>query len=385
VNFLKLISTKEFVGYLHGIAFKILSILAKMYFFFFLVVGLKEGVFFDFFFILTIGAISARVVAAGAEDQIPIDIKCFSRDSPGYIFIYQRLLFLYFISLLSVFISDNIWLIYILSILSFTTTFYFIGILRSYKPKYYEMLTELTWPFFVLIIFLGNLETIHQLVLAFFSVYFLLHVFVYSKTEFGINSRNDYNLVVRTFFNGRSKIVSNLLLVLLLRGLIVWSGFFDEKKDDSLAISVAIGEAFWQICMVIVYRNYSVSCKEGPSYFRVWRTFLVFMLMAVVFSIALYYFNLMFGDRIGLPVDYIFYSVLSYVFIAAILDVRYYYWASGQYTALALLSILLLAVIPLILVIYFPLATWLKLYCAGVFIFMVIIYILSLLDFIKCR
>jgi hypothetical protein len=385
MSYFKLISIKEFNGYLHGTLLKLVSMLSKFYFFFFLVIDLDEGVFFDFFFILTIGVIAARVIAAGAEDQIPVDIQVFSIDASGYLYIYQKLLIIFGISLLSIMLFDFYWLFYLLSVVSFTATFYFIGILRSYDPKYYELLTEIPWPLFVSISYIYELNSVNQFVMVFFGSYFSCHLLVYYKTNLGVYSKRDLSNVIATFLKGRSKIVSNILLIFLLRGLVIWSGFLGMQKDDSLAIAIAIGESFWQLCMVFVYRNYSVSCSEGAKYFRVWRTFFIFTIMLICFLIVLYLFDIMYGDNGYVSVDYVFYSVISYICIAGILDVRYHYWSRTQYTNLALLFMLSLSIIPLVLVIYFPLSLWLKLYCVSNFILMIVVYTASLFDFLYRR
>lgn len=319
-----------FKGYSHGVILKLFGVLSKVVFLFVVVQTLDEGVFSSFFVILTGGTIIARILSLGSEEQIPLEG---GTDQLGqYLPLYIFLLALSSFAFGLVIFFSSVFTHLLLIALVFSQTFVFIGVLRVYGPRYYEWLTELPWVLFLLFNFIIDLRTLDALILFFSLSYVLTGVFVFlAAGVLRLSLIVDVFSILLLAKRGGDKVLSNLIVVMNLRALVIWATLFGYGVSDRLTLAIGCGEAVWQFCTVVVFRNYSTYCTVGPVFLRSLYTGGFFIVMGVLVAFLLYFLQ---GTDV-LPIlpkvdwGYVAAAVVCYSLYGAFYEMRYYYWSVG--------------------------------------------------------
>jgi len=143
------------------------------------------------------------------------------------------------------------------------------GLIHSLSPAKFERLLYLPWLLFgvfaitQLFTDAGELVLLRSLTLLAAQIVILWQCgLIVSPRLIGFPAL--FRTIKRAFRNSWSKLASNVSMIAILRGFIIWPGLFFSLEDlDKIAFAVACGEALWQLGMVFGNREYARYAVEA--------------------------------------------------------------------------------------------------------------------------
>ena len=132
---------------------------------------------------------------------------------------------------------------------------------------------------------------------------------------------------------GRFKLASNLAMLGSMRALILWPTLF-KKTDglDAIAFALSLGEAVWQLGMVLVNRRYARYCRQAgdrernkrDSILVSWILLAVFAVLSLVIMLATPWLPDVIEDGRLVGMFIVFFGMMAGQNL-----LRYYVWSTG--------------------------------------------------------
>lgn len=327
---------RSLVGYLHGAFWKVLALLAKAAFVFLIIPRLADGVFGGYSLVSTVTTLIAIMLSLGALDALPIVAR-------GRKAIEQSLAPLFHLILIAAGLCLAVYTVMggvapIAAAVAATTLSYLIlsGILRSSRPHYYELLTNLPTPLFVGLCAILRSPDLERLLLLFAVANLVVVVGIGAWSGLLSPSsprQRTYSAAItrRLLKTGNIKSLSTILLLVDFRALIlIPSMLFATVPADTLAMALTLAEAVWQLGMVVVNRSYSRYCAGIGTLADSVKTASVLLAGFTLLGCAFIWLPIPFTIR-GFDWPLIGWALLFFATMIALLELRYFFWSRGQY------------------------------------------------------
>ncbi|MCG9744012.1 hypothetical protein [Vibrio alginolyticus] len=344
-----------------GFIVKAASIIFKILFIFVLSPYFPEGVFGEYFTILTTSLIISRLLSLGCSEQLPLLIRSDPAAASRYtsLGVYLLIFLVLFISTYQIF-ENKILLLFILSI-SFTVSSVFSGVLRSINHNSFEVAINLPWAVQFLLstlyVYLGISITVNGLIYI-LVISRVISVFIsifISKVHLNfsyVNAKQSFLNYLKNYDGAIKRVISNLAQVFQLRGFILVGYFLLEQQElDAMAYAISISEAAWQLAMVNINKFYSenvgnkklVTLNINVLYFP-----FIIILMSTIFVFSLKQFGLFYFITNKFEYYQVFYCMIIALSTIVWSYYKYFSWIIGHDSLvlnleLALISILFLS------------------------------------------
>lgn len=240
------------------------SFSARLLFLLFVLPFLPSGELARYLFITSIAVLCGRILLLGLDSELPLVVRgevCRARSFFPVIMIGWSSLIL--IALVGAGYKNGNWFLYA-SLLGLASAIglYLGGVIRTISPAGFEKLQNLPWIIFGIATLSGrystaeNLTVLRVVCLVAAQVLIVLMLRVYGKFSVSGMLRLFMQLQ-RSIGKGWSKLISNLTLIGIMRGFILWPAILPVAPVmDDMAFAVACGEALWQLGMVFAHRRY---------------------------------------------------------------------------------------------------------------------------------
>jgi hypothetical protein len=255
----------------HGVAWKVLALLAKAIFLLVVAPGLPTGEFSEYVFLSTVGLLAARFLSFGISDQLVIEVRGSRSEAGRYAPLFLGLLSAGILAAAGAAVAPGPWVAASLAIV-LAAGAVLEGLLRSCTPDYYERLTNLAPILFLAACLTVQPTTAYALVGLFTAATILAQLASAAGSGVGLRSIGatgapDLLSLVNLARRGVGKMVAELTLLANLRAVLLWPKLLSGAlASDSIAFAVSIAEAVSTVPMVIVNRNYArFASAPGPS------------------------------------------------------------------------------------------------------------------------
>ena len=355
---------RSLVGYLHGAFWKVLALLAKAAFVFLIIPRLADGVFGGYSLVSTVTTLVAIMLSLGALDALPIVAR-------GRKAVERSLAPLFHLFLIAAGLCLAAYAIVggvapIAAAVAAANLSYLIlsGILRSSRPHYYELLTNLPTPIFVGLCAILKSPDLERLLLLFAvaNLVVVVGIGAWSGLLSSSNRRQrTYSAAIarRLLKTGNIKSLSTILLLLDFRALILVPGvLFATVPADTLAMALTLAEAVWQLGMVVVNRSYSRYCAGIGTLADSVRTASVLLAGFALLGCAFIWLPIPFTIR-GFDWPLIGWALLFFAAMIALLELRYFFWSRGQYDYQIILAQVGIVAVQVFVVALLPEHVWL--------------------------
>lgn len=355
---------RSLVGYLHGAFWKILALLAKAAFVFLIVPRLADGVFGGYSLVSTVTMLVAIGLSLGALDALPIVARGRKAVEQSLASFFHLVLIAAGLCLVAYAIIGGI--VPIAAAVAAANLSYLIlsGILRSSRPHYYELLTNLPTPLFVGLCAVFRSSDLERLLLLFALANLVVVVGIGAWSGLlSASSRRQrtYSAAIarRLLKTGNIKSISTILLLVDFRALIlVPSILFATVPEDTLAMAITLAEAVWQLGMVVVNRSYSRYCAGIGTLADSVRTASMLLAGFILLGCAFIWLPIPFTIR-GFDWTLIGWALLFFAAMIALLELRYFFWSRGQYEYQIIVMQIGIALIQALIVVILPEHLWL--------------------------
>lgn len=355
---------RSLVGYAHGAFWKVLALVAKAAFVFLIIPRLADGVFGAYSLASTVTMLVAVVLSFGGLDALPIITRGRRAVEQGLAPLFHLVLIAAGLCLVAYAAVGGV--IPLVAAVVATNLGYLVlsGILRSTRPHYYELLTNLPTPIFVGLCALQNAPDLERLLLLFALANLGVVVGVGAWSGLVSASRprqRTYSAAIarRLAKSGNVKSLSTILLLLDFRALIlVPSILFGTVPDDRLAMALTLAEAVWQLGMVVVNRNYSRYCAGIGTVADSVRIAGLLLVAFVALACAFIWLPIPFTiRRFDWPL--IGWALMLFASMIALLELRYFFWSRDWYGYQIIMAQFVIAAVQAIIVAVLPEHLWL--------------------------
>lgn len=355
---------RSFVGCLHGAFWKILALLAKAAFVFLIVPRLADGVFGGYSLVSTVTMLVAIGLSLGALDALPIVARGRQAVERSLAPLFHLVLIAAGLCVAAYAVVGGI--VPIAAAVAAANLSYLIlsGILRSSRPHYYELLTNLPTPLFVGLCAVLRSPDLERLLLLFALANLVVVVGIGAWSGLlSASSRRQraYSAAIARHLlkTGNIKSISTILLLLDFRALIlVPSILFATVPADTLAMALTLAEAVWQLGMVVVNRSYSRYCAGIGTLSDSVRTASALLAGFVLLGCAFIWLPIPFTIR-GFDWPLIGWALLFFAAMIALLELRYFFWSRGQYAYRIIVMQVGIASVQALVVVALPGHLWL--------------------------
>ncbi|WP_281648201.1 hypothetical protein [Parendozoicomonas sp. Alg238-R29] len=362
----------------YGYFFKVLSLASKFLFLILIVPQLSDGVFSEYYLVLTYILIFSRLLSFGASENIAIKISgeiCKVHD-----FFCLYVVFISF-SVLMFLLSNFFGGYYIAMALvaCFCASNVFSGLFRGFAPETYELNINLPWILFFIGALLFDASTHVSLLNILFCSYILTQVlvFLYVKSQLRIVFHiRAISQVGRIYFemipSGSIRQFSIINQIIFIRLPFVLPDTLSLLKlNDSVALGLSIVEGVWQLFMVPVNRRFSKYCNNKVLFYECYKsiisTFVMFLSILPLFYLLTMvdffegYVQIPAFEELYIPV-----FILSSVLLLA--DIRYWLWSHDRWSSVICFEVAV--IVPYALISYFTALYDFKSYmCSSIFLF----------------
>ena len=335
-------------GVIHGLLLKTIALAFKALFIFTIIDNFKNGVFAEYSVILSVGIILGQMLSLSCAETLAIKIAGSREKASKYLGIENHLLV---ICLMAIFVGFGLKNLYVYIIISIIYNMYFSyvsGCLRSLSPVFYEWMLNVPLIMFVLICEIFKIDTLDFLITANFAISLLVvHSVVLIAGFTGKGGYSFSHIAYRIFdsANSLNKTVSNIILLILMRSMIILPPIFLPFGDlDQLSKSFAIAESVVGLLMINVNRKFNKYCNNEASGKE-----------ALLFSIKVYLILLILAanvwilgqglDAIGIDHKMLSNSLIFFGFILSLINIRNFVWAKknkSKYVEITIISMLAL-------------------------------------------
>ncbi|HHG3358137.1 TPA: hypothetical protein ACPVYO_003183 [Vibrio parahaemolyticus] len=341
-----------------GFIVKAASIIFKILFIFVLSPYFPEGVFGEYFTILTTSLIISRLLSLGCSEQLPLLIRSDPAAASRYtsLGVYLLIFLVLFISTYQIF-ENKILLLFILSI-SFTVSSVFSGVLRSINHNSFEVAINLPWAVQFLLstlyVYLGISITVNGLIYI-LVISRVISVFIsifISKVHLNfscVNAKQSFLNYLKNYDGAIKRVISNLAQVFQLRGFILVGYFLLEQQElDAMAYAISISEAAWQLAMVNINKFYSenvgnkklVTLNINVLYFP-----FIIILMSTIFVFSLKQFGLFYFITNKFEYYQVFYCMIIALSTIVWSYYKYFSWIIGHDSLVLNLELALISIL----------------------------------------
>ncbi|MFH4860375.1 hypothetical protein WMQ30_17525 [Vibrio diabolicus] len=341
-----------------GFIVKAASIIFKILFIFVLSPYFPEGVFGEYFTILTTSLIISRLLSLGCSEQLPLLIRSDPAVASRYtsLGVYLLIFLVLFISTYQIF-ENKILLLFILSI-SFTVSSVFSGVLRSINHNSFEVAINLPWAVQFLLstlyVYLGISITVNGLIYI-LVISRVISVFIsifISKVHLNfsyVNAKESFLNYLKNYDGAIKRVISNLAQVFQLRGFILVGYFLLEQQElDAMAYAISISEAAWQLAMVNINKFYSenvgnknlVTLNINVLYFP-----FIIILMSTIFVFSLKQFGLFSFITNKFEYYQVFYCMIIALSTIVWSYYKYFSWIIGHDSLVLNLELALISIL----------------------------------------
>ncbi len=341
-----------------GFIVKAASIIFKILFIFVLSPYFPEGVFGEYFTILTTSLIISRLLSLGCSEQLPLLIRSDPEAASRYtsLGVYLLIFLVLFISTYQIF-ENKILLLFILSI-SFTVSSVFSGVLRSINHNSFEVAINLPWAVQFLLstlyVYLGISITVNGLIYI-LVISRVISVFIsifISKVHLNfsyVNAKESFLNYLKNYDGAIKRVISNLAQVFQLRGFILVGYFLLEQQElDAMAYAISISEAAWQLAMVNINKFYSenvgnkklVTLNINVLYFP-----FIIILMSTIFVFSLKQFGLFYFITNKFEYYQVFYCMIIALSTIVWSYYKYFSWIIGHDSLVLNLELALISIL----------------------------------------
>ena len=355
---------RTLVGYLHGAFWKVLALLAKAAFVFLIIPRLADGVFGGYSLVSTVATLVAIGLSLGALEALPIVARGRKAVERSLASLFHLVLIAAGLCLAAYAVIGGI--VPIAAAVAAVNLSYLIlsGILRSSRPHYYEMLTNLPTPLFVGLCVVVRIPDLEHLLLLFALANLVVVIGIGAWSGLLSTSRRRqriYSAAIarRLVYTGNIKSISTILLLIDFRALILMpSILFGIVPADALATALTLAEAVWQLGMVVVNRNYSRYCTGIGTLADSVKTASILLIGFVVLGCAFLLIPIPFTIR-QFDWQTIGWALLFFGAMIALLELRYFFWSRGQYDYQIALTQIAIVIVQAIIVVTLPKSLWL--------------------------
>ncbi len=355
----------------YGAAWKLVSLAARAGFLFVVCPSLPDGELGRFVFFSTTALMASRLMAVGLEDELPLYVKGKREVAQAWVPLYSGVALLALVAALFYVLSGE--LIFAVACLSLGYGAHSLlgGLVRSVDVRSYELLANCHWPvFFLMALWPTQWQADRLLILMWASLLFAQIIAVRKAAlalRIGYRRLSDgARQLWPAIRAGRFKLASNLAMLGSMRALIVWPTLF-KKTDglDAIAFALSLGEAVWQLGMVLVNRRYARYCRQAgdrernkrDSILVSWILLAVFAVLSLVIMLATPWLPDVIEDGRLVGMFIVFFGMMAGQNL-----LRYYVWSTGIFGwilfSLLVLQFLLIGLIVLSLdqILWLPLA-----------------------------
>jgi hypothetical protein len=356
---------RSVLGYGHGMAWKLSAQASKVGFVLLVLPKLPDGVFAQYAYISSLALLAALALSFGGMDSLPTFVR-------GRATAQRNLAPLVQIPLL---MTCSAFVVFLLGggLLALTTAtagcsisyFLLSGAVRTTSPSMFEIVSNAPS-----ILFLGlalGLPTtsIEQLLVLFFVAN--MGVMVAVAWRAGLSSwptrracLTSRSTARKLFSKGNYKSASNVLMVADFRALVTAPNFIlGVQPTDALAVALTIGEAFWQLGMVVVNRNYARYCMGAGTIGRA----LITGAQLMGFLITVGAFFILVPLPIAIPrLDWtmIGWAIILFAAVTALSEVRAFFWSRDLHDHAILLVQTMILLFQVVVIGLVPQQFWLQ-------------------------
>jgi hypothetical protein len=253
----------------HGAVWKLGALIGRAWFLFVVFPRLPAGTLGSYIFASTAAMIGGRILACGLDEQLALEIRGDQEKARIWLPLYAVTISIaVLVSPFVVIFPDHDLAWTALLTACFTAHNVMIGLVRSVSPRAFELLANLHVIALAVLASSPFLSDASQLAL-------LLALSLLGAQWAAIRSIGsgfarwpsiapNARLVLNRMLQGLPKLASNLLLLMSLRGIVIWPKLLrGVDTSDTIAFAVSFGEACWQIGMILVNRTYARLCQKG--------------------------------------------------------------------------------------------------------------------------
>jgi hypothetical protein len=357
---------RSIVGYLHGAFWKVLALLAKAVFVFLIIPGLADGVFGGYSLVSTVTTLAAIGLSLGALDALPVFARGRKAVEQSLAPLFHLVLIAAGLCLAAYAVIGGIAPIAAAVAAANLSYLTLSGILRSSRPHYYELLTNLPTPLFVGLCAVLRSPDLERLLLLFALANLVVVIGIGAWSGLlSTSSRRQrtYSAAIARLLlkTGNIKSISTILLLFDFRALIlVPSVLFATVPADTLAMALTLAEAVWQLGMVVVNRSYSRYCAGLGTLADSVRTASALLAGFVLLGCAFIWLPIPLTIR-GFDWPLIGWALLFFAAMIALLELRYFFWSRDQYAYQIIATQIGIALVQTAVVATLPAHLWLPL------------------------
>jgi hypothetical protein len=375
------IDRKALLGIGHGALWKIAALASKLGFVLFVLPFLSNGVFADYSVWMTVALVAALVLSLGAIDGLPIIVRGRPIVRNALAPLGQASLATTALFFLAFLLSGETWVLIVALVGCNICYLALSGLLRSTDPHLFEVLTNAPSVAFLLLCLAFATRDLNQLLLAFFVANFLISCGIAAKIgilrpvsvrELRYSAKATRWLAIR----GNLKSISAILVIADFRTLLTTPGLLRGlPPTDALAVSLTVGEAFWQLGMVVVNRNFAKYCSGRGNLNSSVKTALYLLLLTSSIGLAFMILPLPSISKFDWPM--VGWAVILFAAMAALSELRAYFWARDKKDHIIIGAQIAIVIWQALIVALVPPSYWLPMAAAS-FIFSTLAFILFL-------
>ncbi len=241
------------------------SFSARLLFLLFVLPFLPSGELARYLFITSVAVLCGRVLLLGLDGELPLVVRGeIGRARAFFPLILVGWCLLSLIALTGTGFEYGRWFLFAgLLGLASAIGLYLGGIIRTISPADFERLQNVPWIIFGVATLSGKFTSAADLTVLRVVCLVAAQVFIVFKLRvYGLLSVTGmlqlFMQLRGSLGKGWDKLISNLTLVGIMRGFILWPAILPVAPVmDDLAFAVACGEALWQLGMVFAHRRYA--------------------------------------------------------------------------------------------------------------------------------
>jgi hypothetical protein len=328
---------RRWLATIGGYGWKSLSLGCRAAFVLKVLPDLPVGQLTSYVFWTTLALLIARTLTIGFEEELPLIVR-------GHPIRSHRFFLLYLIPFAAAQLLLVIELLFsfdaiAVAFLVATYVSYVIlgGLVRSISARAFEVLTNVQWPIFLAILLITGSSSAMSLVtnMGISLVVAQVVTLITCAQVVSHSPRLDRRSLLVLWYrlpHAAPKLVSQLVSLSFVRGPVLWPKLFNlAAPSDAIAFAITLGEAAWQIGMVVVNRwftKYSQMAKRAASLWEHTRKSLVVTVSCFVFpSLLLLVLPLPAWVPVVVDKQYVIPGLLFFGVWTCYLQLRYMGWA----------------------------------------------------------
>ncbi len=254
------------LGYGHGMAWKLAAQASKLGFVLLVLPTLPSGLYAQYAYISSLALLASLALSFGAIDELPILVEGQFDTQVKLSPLFQTLVILTCFVFFGYFFGGGIFALGAATAGCSISYFFLAGMIRTNSPGQFEIVSNAPSILFLVLCLLVAPQSIEQLLILFIIANISVMCIIAGVSGMlSLPSRESIEFSFTTFAylfsRGNAKSLSNFLMVADFRALITAPNLLLKVlPSDAFAVALTIGEAFWQLAMVVINRNYARYC-----------------------------------------------------------------------------------------------------------------------------